>query len=45
MQASGIEWLHRMLSEPRRLAKRYVKDAWVFPQLVWQQLFVRQSVT
>ena len=37
MQRSGIEWLHRMLSEPKRLVKRYAKDAWVFPQLVWQQ--------
>lgn len=37
MQRTGIEWLHRMLSEPRRLVRRYAKDAWVFPQLVWQQ--------
>jgi N-acetylglucosaminyldiphosphoundecaprenol N-acetyl-beta-D-mannosaminyltransferase len=37
MQRCGVEWLHRMLSEPRRLVKRYAKDAWVFPQLVWQQ--------
>ena len=37
MQRSGIEWLHRMLSEPRRLVKRYAKDAWIFPQLVWRQ--------
>ncbi|HEX4857072.1 MAG TPA: WecB/TagA/CpsF family glycosyltransferase, partial [Limnobacter sp.] len=26
MTRSGLEWLFRMLSEPRRLAKRYVKD-------------------
>jgi N-acetylglucosaminyldiphosphoundecaprenol N-acetyl-beta-D-mannosaminyltransferase len=25
MQRSGLEWLHRMLSEPRRLAGRYLK--------------------
>ena len=37
MQRTGIEWLHRMLSEPKRLVKRYAKDAWIFPQLVWQQ--------
>ncbi len=37
MQRLGIEWLHRMLSEPRRLVKRYAKDAWVFPQLVVKQ--------
>ena len=23
-----------MFSEPKRLVKRYAKDAWVFPQLV-----------
>ncbi len=37
MQRSGIEWMHRMCSEPKRLVKRYAKDAWVFPQLVWRQ--------
>ncbi len=35
MQHAGLEWLHRLLSEPKRLAKRYAKDAWIFPQLVW----------
>jgi N-acetylglucosaminyldiphosphoundecaprenol N-acetyl-beta-D-mannosaminyltransferase len=42
MQQVGLEWLHRVLSEPRRLAARYAKDAWIFPQLVvrewWQGL-------
>lgn len=38
MRRAGIEWLHRMCSDPKRLVKRYAKDAWVFPQLVWQQL-------
>lgn len=32
----GLEWLHRLSSEPGRLAKRYLRDAWVFPQLVWR---------
>ncbi len=27
MQAGGLEWLHRTLQEPRRLARRYVADA------------------
>jgi len=27
MQMNKLEWLHRMLSEPRRLAKRYLHDA------------------
>jgi N-acetylglucosaminyldiphosphoundecaprenol N-acetyl-beta-D-mannosaminyltransferase len=37
MQRAGVEWVHRMLSEPRRLVKRYARDAWVFPQLVFRQ--------
>lgn len=43
MQRAGVEWLHRMCSEPRRLVKRYAKDAWIFPQLVWQQFMQPQS--
>lgn len=43
MQLCGIEWLHRMLSEPRRLVKRYAKDAWVFPQIVWRQHFSKKA--
>ncbi len=37
IQKLGLEWLHRMASEPRRLIKRYARDAWIFPQLVWQE--------
>ena len=37
MRRVGLEWFHRVASEPRRLAKRYAKDAWVFPQLVWKE--------
>lgn len=37
IQRLGLEWCHRMLSEPRRLVKRYAHDAWVFPQLVWRE--------
>jgi N-acetylglucosaminyldiphosphoundecaprenol N-acetyl-beta-D-mannosaminyltransferase len=37
MQKSGTEWLFRCLSEPRRLAGRYARDAWAFPQLVWRE--------
>ena len=37
MRRTGLEWLYRMISEPRRLTKRYAKDAWVFPQLVWRE--------
>lgn len=37
MQKVGLEWLHRVASEPRRLFKRYARDAMIFPQLVWRQ--------
>lgn len=35
MQHCGLEWAHRLASEPRRLAGRYARDAWEFPRLVW----------
>ncbi len=34
MRDLGLEWLYRVLREPRRLVTRYAKDAWVFPQIV-----------
>ena len=37
LQRVGLEWLHRMMSEPKRLIKRYLRDATIFPQLVWQE--------
>jgi N-acetylglucosaminyldiphosphoundecaprenol N-acetyl-beta-D-mannosaminyltransferase len=37
MRRIGLEWLHRAASEPRRLAKRYARDAWIFPRLVWRE--------
>lgn len=37
MRRTGLEWLHRIASEPRRLAGRYARDAWEFPQLVWRE--------
>ena len=42
MQKCGTEWLHRMCSEPKRLVKRYAKDAWVFPQIVFQQMMTQR---
>ena len=38
IQNAGFEWFHRMCTQPKRLVKRYAKDAWVFPQLIWKQL-------
>ncbi|MEX0585873.1 MAG: WecB/TagA/CpsF family glycosyltransferase [Pirellulales bacterium] len=37
MRRVGLEWVHRLVTEPRRLAGRYARDAWVFPQLVWRE--------
>ncbi len=37
MQRSGLEWMHRMLTEPRRLVRRYAHDAWIFPKLVYRE--------
>lgn len=42
MQRFGIEWLHRLISEPRRLARRYLRDALIFPRLLWRE-FLRGS--
>jgi N-acetylglucosaminyldiphosphoundecaprenol N-acetyl-beta-D-mannosaminyltransferase len=42
MRNLGLEWLHRMLSEPKRLAKRYMVDAIVFPKLIVQEWLSRR---
>jgi N-acetylglucosaminyldiphosphoundecaprenol N-acetyl-beta-D-mannosaminyltransferase len=36
MRKAGLEWLHRIITEPRRLSGRYVHDGFHFPQLVWK---------
>ncbi len=37
MQRSGLEWTHRLVSDPRRLTGRYLRDALVFlPKLAQQ---------
>lgn len=41
MQRSGVEWLHRMMSEPKRLVSRYAKDAVIFPQIVFRQMLTQ----
>jgi N-acetylglucosaminyldiphosphoundecaprenol N-acetyl-beta-D-mannosaminyltransferase len=38
MRRSGLEWLYRVIREPRRLAGRYARDAWQFPRLLWREL-------
>ena len=37
IQRLKLEWLHRVLSDPRRLAGRYVRDGWAFPRLFWRE--------
>ncbi len=37
MRRCGLEWMHRVLTEPRRLAARYARDAWIFPRLLWRE--------
>jgi N-acetylglucosaminyldiphosphoundecaprenol N-acetyl-beta-D-mannosaminyltransferase len=43
MQRVGLEWLFRLLCEPRRLFKRYAKDACVFPRLVWREWWRKRA--
>lgn len=42
LRALGLEWVHRMLSEPKRLVKRYAHDALVFPGLLLRELLARR---
>jgi exopolysaccharide biosynthesis WecB/TagA/CpsF family protein len=49
MQDHGLEWLYRVLREPRRLASRYLADAlWLVavlvPLVVQQRLLARDAV-
>lgn len=37
MQRSGLEWVWRLASEPRRMAKRYLIDDMKYFKLVWNQ--------
>jgi N-acetylglucosaminyldiphosphoundecaprenol N-acetyl-beta-D-mannosaminyltransferase len=37
MQRSGLEWIFRLLQEPRRLFRRYTRDLWVFAGQVFKQ--------
>lgn len=41
IQRMGLEWCHRMLSDPRRLIRRYARDAWVFPQIACREIMRR----
>lgn len=46
MQRTGTEWIFRLLQEPRRLFRRYVKGLWVFGRSIlaqWWQLRSRRK--
>lgn len=44
MRRSGLEWLHRCASEPKRLAKRYLVGAVVFPAIVFREWWAKRQV-
>jgi N-acetylglucosaminyldiphosphoundecaprenol N-acetyl-beta-D-mannosaminyltransferase len=44
MQRVGLEWFYRVASEPKRLAARYARDAWIFPRLLAREWWQRRSV-
>jgi len=44
MQRIGLEWFYRVASEPKRLAARYARDAWIFPRLLAREWWQRRSV-
>lgn len=43
MQKSGLEWIHRLLSEPRRLWKRYAVDMVLFSSFFAQQWWIMRQ--
>lgn len=43
MQLSGLEWLYRLLQEPRRLFKRYATDFVVFGLMIAKQWWVTRG--
>ena len=44
MQRVGLEWFYRVASEPKRLAARYARDAWIFPRLLAREWWQRRGV-
>lgn len=43
MQRSGLEWIHRALSEPRRLMRRYAHDVRVFAPRLAVQMWIGRT--
>lgn len=44
MRTYGLEWAHRIASEPRRLSKRYANDAIYFPWLILKEWLRKSSL-
>ena len=44
MQQTGLEWVFRLLQEPRRLFKRYSTDLWVFGTAILRQWWQLRQV-
>lgn len=40
----GLEWCFRMVTDPGRLAKRYLRDAVLFPRLIAREYLARAAV-
>lgn len=43
MQMTGLEWLYRLLQEPRRLFKRYATDFFVFGFTIFKQWWLTRG--
>ena len=37
MQRCGLEWLYRLIQEPRRMWRRYLVDDMVFLAMLWRE--------
>lgn len=44
MQKSGLEWIFRLIQEPRRLFKRYAKDLFLFNRAIAKQWWEMRHV-
>jgi N-acetylglucosaminyldiphosphoundecaprenol N-acetyl-beta-D-mannosaminyltransferase len=42
MRRAGLEWVFRLIQEPRRLFRRYVKDLWIFSWSILAQWWALQ---
>jgi N-acetylglucosaminyldiphosphoundecaprenol N-acetyl-beta-D-mannosaminyltransferase len=43
MQASGLEWVHRLLQDPKRLSRRYSRDLGQFSRYLFRQWAVMRG--